>query len=58
MKTMSAKSKRVAMKKLTFGDLVVAIYSASSKRKARSLLRFAVNAHLVAFPESRQFVIS
>jgi hypothetical protein len=41
----------------TFGDLVVAIYGASNKRKARALLRFAVNAHLVEFPESHQSIV-
>ena len=58
MKSISSTSKRVANKKFTFGDLVVAVYSASNKRKARALLRFAVNAHLVVFPGSRQIVIS
>jgi hypothetical protein len=57
MKTMSAISKRGATEKLTFGDLVVAVYNGSNKRKARALLRFAVNAGLVVFPKSRQFTI-
>ena len=58
MKTISPASKSGAKKTFTFGDLVVAVYSASNKRKARALLRFAVNAHLVVFPESPQIVIS
>ena len=43
---------------LTFGDLVVAVYNASTKRKARALLRFAVNAHLIGFPGSSPVLIS
>ena len=58
MKSISSTSKHASNKKLTFGDLVVAVYSASNQRKARALLRFAVNAHLVVFPGAPRFVIS
>ena len=58
MKTISPTLKPTATKPLTFGDLVAAIYSASNKRKARALLKFVVNTHLVVFPQSRQIVIA
>lgn len=36
-------------KALTFGDLIAAVYGASGKRRARSLVRLAVNGHVVVF---------
>ena len=42
----------------TFGDLVVAAYNACGKRKAKAIVRLAVNAHVVAFSGHRHFVIS
>jgi len=57
MKRISSTSKHTRNQNLTFGDLVAAIYSACNKRKARALLRFAVNSDLVVFPESPQMVI-
>jgi hypothetical protein len=47
-------SKRV----LTFGEFVAAVYSAWGKRRARSLVRLAVNARLVKFLGSQQLLIS
>jgi hypothetical protein len=36
-------------KTLMFGDLITAVYDACGKRRARGILRHAVNAHQVAF---------
>ena len=58
MKTRKSKLKNPAKKPFTFGDLIVAVYGDRNKRRARAILQFAVNAHLVAFPGSRQVVIS
>jgi hypothetical protein len=45
-------------KRLTFGDLIASVYSACSPRKARAIVRFAVNAHVVVFRGERRFLIS
>jgi hypothetical protein len=45
-------------KVLTFGDLIAAVYGACGQRRARAIVRLAVNAHLVAFRDHQRFVIS
>ena len=45
-------------KALRFGDLIEAVYGACSKRRARGILRLAVNARLVEFLGQQRFVIS
>jgi len=45
-------------KRLTFGDLIASVYTACSQRRARAIVRFAVNAHVVVFRGERRFVIS
>ena len=58
------KMERIAMKPkskkrpLTFGDLVAASYRAWGARRAKGLVRLAVNAHLVVFRGRQHFVIS
>ena len=48
----------IANKKLfTFGDLVAAAYHARGARRAKGLVRLAVNAHLVVFQGQQRFVI-
>jgi hypothetical protein len=42
----------------TFGDLIAAVYDACGKRRARAIVRLAVNAHVVAFRGHQRFVIS
>ena len=44
-------------KPLRFGDLIAAVYERCGKARANGLLRLAVNAHLVAFPEGQLFMI-
>jgi len=46
------------MKKvLRFGDLIAAAYEAYGKRRARGIVRLAVNAHLVAFRGQQRVAI-
>ena len=45
-------------KTLTFGELIESVYSACSRRKAREIVRLAVNAQVVVFRGQRRFVIS
>jgi hypothetical protein len=45
-------------KRLTFGDLVAGTYASCSHRRAKAIVRFAVNTHLVKFRRSLRFVIS
>ena len=45
-------------KRLTFGDLIASVYTACSQRRARAIVSFAVNAHMVVFRGERRFVIS
>ena len=45
-------------KTLTFGDLIESVYSVCSHRKARAIVRFAVNARIVVFRAHRRCVIS
>jgi hypothetical protein len=42
---------------LTFGEFVACVYDAWGKRKARGIVRLAVNAHLVEFRGHDRFVI-
>jgi len=45
-------------KTLTFGELIESVYSACGHRRARAIVRFAVNAQVVVFRGQRRFVIS
>ncbi len=45
-------------KTLTFGDLIASVYDVCGHRKAREIVRLAVNAHVVVFRGQRRFVIS
>ena len=45
-------------KTLTFGDLVAHVYSTCSQRKAKALVRFVVNRHVVVFRGRQRFVVS
>ena len=45
-------------KALTFGNFIAAVYDACGQRRARAIVRLAVNAHVVAFRGHRHFVIS
>lgn len=58
MRKTCSTSKPGAIRHFSFGDLVVAVSNARNKRKARAMLRFAVNSGLVTFPGSPQFLIS
>jgi hypothetical protein len=44
-------------KALTFGDIIAAAYRAWGARRARGLVRLALNAHLVVFLGRPRFVI-
>jgi hypothetical protein len=44
-------------KGLTFGKLIVTVYSACGKRRARGILRLALLAHLVVFRGRNRYVI-
>jgi len=44
-------------KPLTFGEFITWAYDAWGKRKARGIVRLAVNAHLVEFRGQLRFVI-
>jgi hypothetical protein len=44
-------------KEVRFGDFIVAVYDACGKRRAREVVRFAVNAHIVVFSGQGHFVI-
>jgi hypothetical protein len=45
-------------KALTFGDLIAAVYKACGKRRAKGIIRLAVNAHLVTFSGHQHYAIS
>ena len=45
-------------KTLTFGEFVASAYAACGKRKARGIVRLAVNARWVEFLGQQRFVIS
>ena len=45
-------------KPLLFGDLIASVFDACGKRRARGILRLAVNARLVAFQGPQRFIIS
>jgi hypothetical protein len=42
---------------LTFGDFIAAVYRALGTRRAKGLVRLAVNEHLVVFRGPHRFVI-
>lgn len=44
-------------KAVTFGDFIAAVYDACDQRRARAIVRHAVNAHVVVFRGPRRFVI-
>ena len=44
-------------KTLTFGDFIAAAYRAWGARRARGLVRLALNAHLVVFRGRQNFVM-
>jgi len=44
-------------KRLTFGDLVATIYDACETRRARRLVRWAVNTRVVVFRGRQHFVV-
>jgi hypothetical protein len=44
--------------KMTFGDLIAGVYSACGRRKAKALMRFAVNEHVVVFRGRLRYAIS
>ncbi|HYV27645.1 MAG TPA: hypothetical protein VFA77_08945 [Candidatus Eisenbacteria bacterium] len=52
---MKANKKNTA---LTFGGFIAAVYRACGKRRARRIVRLAVNAHLIEFGGQQRFVIS
>jgi hypothetical protein len=45
-------------KALTLGEFIVSIYDACGKQGAKEIIRLALNAHIVAFPGRRYFIIS
>ena len=45
-------------KALTFGELIAAIYSISGNRRARGIVRLAVNAKVVVFRGDHRYLIS
>jgi hypothetical protein len=45
-------------KTLTFGDLIESVYDACSHRRAKAIVRFAVNTHVVVFRGRVRLVIS
>jgi len=45
-------------KPLKFGEFIASVYAACGKQKAKRIVRFAVNAHLVEFRGHDRFVIS
>lgn len=44
-------------KVLTFGDFVAAVYDGCGQRKARNMVRQAVNEHLVVFRGKNRFQV-
>ncbi len=45
-------------KGLTFGKFIASVYDACGRRRAKGIVRLAVNANLVEFHGARRFVIS
>lgn len=45
-------------KALTFGDFITVVYDTYGRRRARGIVRNAVNAHLVEFRGQHRYVIS
>jgi hypothetical protein len=48
----------VRNRRLVFGDFIVAAYEAWGRRRAKGLVRLAVNAQLVEFHGRHRFVIT
>jgi hypothetical protein len=44
-------------KALTFGELIATVYSACGKRRARGILRLALDARLIMFPGRYRYVV-
>jgi len=42
---------------LTFGEFIMAVYDACGRQKAREIVQFAVNVHLVEFRGRDHYVI-
>lgn len=49
---------KAAKPAMTFGDFIMGVYDTWGKRRAREIVRLAVNAHLVVFRGHRHFAIS
>jgi len=49
---------RSSMKPLTFGDFVAGAYRTWGERKAKGIVRLAVEVNLIKFRGSERFVIS
>jgi hypothetical protein len=45
-------------KALTFGDFIAGVYETYGRRKARGIVRDAVNGHLLVFRGNCRYVIS
>jgi hypothetical protein len=45
-------------KRMTFGDFVTVVYDACGQRRARGIVRHAVNMHLVVFRGQHRYLIS
>ncbi len=45
-------------KGMTFGDFIAAIYEVAGKRKAKLVVRFAVNTRQVSFLGPRRYVVA
>jgi len=52
---MKARSRR---KPLTFGDFVAGVYQTWGKRRAKGIVRLAVELHVIEFRGTERFVIS
>jgi fatty acid desaturase len=42
-------------KTMTLGDLIACLYGTCSRRKAKAVLRFAINQHLIVFQGRQRF---
>ena len=52
---MKAKPEKMA---LTFGEFIMAVYDAQGKRRARGIIRLAVEARLIEFQRHSRIMIS
>jgi hypothetical protein len=50
---MKCRNKKTA----TFGDFIACIYGVCSRRKAKAIVRFAVNRHVIVFRTRQRFVV-